>query len=363
MVLKGFDIPSPGGSKRRGLLESARGHGVDGAHQAGSSSSSSSKLAVDHGARTRSGEIASRGTEEVEKYRQSSTSSSGETPGQEWPGTTMSENDNLASTTDGASPSRSSLPSSSSASSASFQRNLHSGTSAIENMESLSSSRATMREFGSNGERALSRSGSTAPLLMQEPSDDIRQLQPEQVCMTTGDNLSEYDKLCLQTCHTINDETQPRFYQWEDFCKKTSPDADWNEDCHDYYDCLLNCDIYKFLTRNGNLAVASKRPDLLEKMNPRSILDGEEKCDAEMCRSYCVRQTLPTCRELAFEAECEATKRTQRLMRCDTDCSSATRIFGSTGAGGMMFVLCWWWILMHYCGGARIFCGRSAGRR
>ncbi|CAD7926350.1 unnamed protein product [Amoebophrya sp. A120] len=158
---------------------------------------------------------------------------------------------------------------------------------------------------------------------IQDKKRQRRQLQPELYCAVAGDKLSMNDKLCLQSCHVINDEIQPRFYQWEDYCKDTSLDSDWDQWCYDYYDCLLGCEVFQEITDMGTVAIWAKRKDLLKQMDPSSILDGDQKCAAEQCRSYCTRQTLPTCRELAFKAECEAMQRSQRLMRCDMDCSSA----------------------------------------
>mmetsp|Transcript_13608 Transcript_13608/g.33466 ORF Transcript_13608/g.33466 Transcript_13608/m.33466 type:complete len:98 (-) Transcript_13608:459-752(-) len=74
----------------------------------------------------------------------------------------------------------------------------------------------------------------------------------------------------------------------------------------------------------GTLDIPAKRDGVLKDMDPNAILDGDDKCNAEKCRSYCTRQTLGTCRELAFKAECEAMQRSQRLMRCSMDCNNAT---------------------------------------
>mmetsp|Transcript_13608 Transcript_13608/g.33464 ORF Transcript_13608/g.33464 Transcript_13608/m.33464 type:complete len:207 (-) Transcript_13608:740-1360(-) len=60
----------------------------------------------------------------------------------------------------------------------------------------------------------------------RESTMSLRQLQPEQYCTSTGESLSENEKVCLQTCHVIDGEIHPRFYQWEEYllirCKQSS---------------------------------------------------------------------------------------------------------------------------------------------
>ncbi|CAD7948901.1 unnamed protein product [Amoebophrya sp. A25] len=121
----------------------------------------------------------------------------------------------------------------------------------------------------------------------------------------------------------LGERPQPGYLQWDAYCRMTAG-VDWSRDCENFFDCVLGCDISKDVigegVHGGNLQT---KLFMLSRSNVKSAYS---ECELEKYRSYCMRKTQGTCREVAFQEACENWKavRANTVTPCDVDCSAAS---------------------------------------
>ncbi|CAD7926348.1 unnamed protein product [Amoebophrya sp. A120] len=145
-----------------------------------------------------------------------------------------------------------------------------------------------------------------------------------QVDAQTG--LTQNNRICLQSCNLIEGTPQPTYAQWNAFCRTTASSGDWPEQCRDYYECVLGCDISERLIGQGTTGGSIGRQLML--LRPEN-LSSEDKCEMKKCESYCMFQTQLTCREESFRIDCEGWA-SRQFNPCDVNCSFAASRFGGS---------------------------------
>jgi len=140
-----------------------------------------------------------------------------------------------------------------------------------------------------------------------------------------GQNFDDATKLCRRSCAYLDDKVEPPFDLWEQYCVYTYNTEDWDSECGTYYNCIFGCEIFGGPKKpwEGPTATEATIETLRQTLN--DVMDKEDKCSGDMCKAFCVKHHLDTCREEQYKSFCEKNA-AMGFYKCEIDCSRSSPI-------------------------------------